>query len=200
MNVLKINEMLSNNDERLLQILEALGFENIREKNNSNGGYFVFPNLNGDNKGAINVYKKSLNYINYTRGKKGNIYTLIMDVKKINFPKALDYVVNTLNLDKTQFDTKIEYPFNGFYLDLLRAESEPELSMKTYDLSILNEYSNKYSQLFYEDGIDYVSQQEFGVGYDIWSNRITIPEFTFDGKLCGIMGRLNDRHCSHEEI
>ena len=65
--------------------------------------------------------------------------------------------------------------------------------------SILDDYINQYSQLFFEDGISYDSQDKYKVGYDIWSNRITIPEYTLDGKLCGIMGRLNDKNCEHEE-
>lgn len=199
MNVIKLNEILMDDDNALYSIIESLGFEDIREKNGSNGGYFVFPNLDGDNKGAINVYKNSLNYNNYTRGIKGNIYTLVMDIKKVNFPKALEYVAKTLGINKELLNSEIKYPFNGFYLDIIKSIQEPELSMQTYDLNILDEYSNKYSKLFFEDGISYTSQQKYGVGYDIWSNRITIPEFTFDGKLCGIMGRLNDRNCAHEE-
>ena len=199
MNVIKLNEILSNNDDALYSIIESLGFDNISEKHGNHGGYFAFPNLDGDNKGAINVYKESLNYNNYTRGRKGNIYTLIMEVKKINFPKALEYVVKTLNLNKDELGSSIQYPFGGFYLDIIKGIQEPELSMQTYDLSILDEYANKYSQLFFEDGISYNSQQKYGIGYDLWSNRITIPEFTFDGKLCGIMGRLNERNCAHED-
>ena len=200
MNVLKLNEIISNDSDALYSIIESLGYNNITEKRGNHGGYFAFPNLDGDNKGAINVYKQSLNYNNYTRGgHKGNIYTLIMEVKKINFPKALDYAAKVLNLDKNDLDSKIEYPFGGFYLDIIKGVQEPELAMKTYDISILDDYANKYSQLFFEDGIDYETQQEYGVGYDVWSNRITIPEFTFDGKLCGIMGRLNERECAHED-
>ena len=29
--------------------------------------------------------------------------------------------------------------------------------------------------------------------------RITVPEYTLDGKMCGIMGRLNDSKCSKDE-
>ena len=30
-------------------------------------------------------------------------------------------------------------------------------------------------------------------------DRITVPEYTFDGKLCGIMGRSIDNNCTKEE-
>lgn len=199
MNVLKINEYLSGNSDKIIQVLESMGFEDIREHKGNKGSYLAFPNLDGDNKGACNIYIDSLNYINYTRGKKGNIYTLIMDTKELPFPKALEYVAKVLDLDSENLNEEIIYPFGGFYREIIRNTEEPEYSMPTYDLSVLSEYLGQYSELFFKDGISYGSQSKFMVGYDIWSNRIVIPEITLDGKLCGIMGRLNDSKCEHEE-
>lgn len=199
MNVLKLNDILSGDTDKIIQVLESMGYEEIREKRGQKGGYLAFPNLDGDNKTACNVYIDSLNYNNYTRGKKGNIYTLIMDTKHCNFPQALEYVAQILKLDKNALNKKIEYPFGGFYRNIIRSCEEPEYAMKIYDKSILEEYSNKYSRMFFEDGISYISQSKYGVGYDIWSNRITIPEYTLDGKLCGIMGRLNEKNCNHDD-
>lgn len=199
MNVMKLNDILSGDEDKIAKVLESLGFENIVKKHGQSGDYFAFANLDGDNKTAINVYINSLNYNNYTRMVKGNIYTLIMDVKKINFPSSLNYVAKVLKLDKNNLEQNIKFPFGGFYRNLIRESLEPEYSMKTYDPNILNEYSGKYSKLFFEDGISYDSQELYGIGYDIWSKRITIPEYTLDGKLCGIMGRLNDKNCPHED-
>lgn len=199
MNVLRLNEILSGDDEKIAKVLNSLGFEDIVKKHGSSGDYFVFANLDGDNKTAINVYINSLNYNNYTRMIKGNIYTLVMDIKKINFPSSLEYITKVLNLNKDDIKQDIQYPFGGFYRSLIRESKEPEFSMKTYDTSILDEFAGKYSRLFFEDGISYDSQKNYGVGYDICSKRITIPEWTLDGKLCGIMGRLNDKNCAHEE-
>lgn len=199
MNVLKLNNILSGNADKIIIILESMGYIEIREKRGRKGNYLVFPNIDGDNKGACNVYIDSLNYNNYTRNKRGNIYTLIMDTLNINFPKALEYVAQILKLNKNALNEDVQYPFGGFYKSIIQSNEEPEFSMQTYDLDVLDEYSNKYSKLFFEDGINYSSQQKYGIGYDIWSNRITIPEYTLDGKLCGIMGRLNDKNCAHDD-
>ena len=199
MNVLKLNDILSGDSDKIIKILESMGYDEIKERKGQKGSYLAFPNLDGDNKTACNIYIDSLNYNNYTRAKKGNIYTLIMDTLDINFPKALEYVAQVLKLDKNALNKKIEYPFGGFYKKITQSNEEPEYAMKTYDLAILDEYAHQYSRLFFEDGISYYSQYKFGIGYDIWSNRITIPEYTFDGKLCGIMGRLNDKNCPHED-
>ena len=53
--------------------------------------------------------------------------------------------------------------------------------------------------LFYNDGINFEVQSEYNIGYDIETNRITVPIWTFKGELCGIMGRLNDTECAHED-
>ena len=199
MNVLKLNEILSGNTDNIIQILESMGFDEIIEHNGGANPYLSFPNLDGDNKSACNIYIDSLNYNNYTRSKKGNIYTLVMDTQQINFPQSLEYISSILNIDKKKIESNIKYPFAGFYNKIQKQSDEPEYSMPTYDLDILKEYTGKYSKLFFDDGINFDSQNKYHIGYDIWSNRITIPEFTFDGKLCGIMGRLNDKNCLHEE-
>ena len=199
MNVLKLNEILSGDTDNIIQVLESMGFTEITEHRGGASPYLSFPNLDGDNKNACNIYIDSLNYNNYTRSKKGNIYTLVMDIKQINFPQSLDYISSTLGIDKQKIKDSITHPFGGFYKQIQKQIEDPEYSMPTYDLDILKEYEGKYSKLFFEDGINFDSQNKFNVGYDIWSNRITIPEFTFDGKLCGIMGRLNDKNCLHEE-
>lgn len=199
MNVLKLNDIIAGNIEKILLILESLGYEDIKERGGNRGKYLQFANIDGDNKGACVIYVDSLKYINYTRGENGNIYTLVMKIKHKSFPGALDYVARVLNINKNDLKQTIVYPFDGFYRDLIREREEPEFSMKIYDESILDDYINQYSQLFFEDGISYNSQQKYKVGYDIWSNRITIPEYTLDGKLCGIMGRLNEKNCDHDE-
>lgn len=195
MNVLKINEKLQQDDNLIYTIVESLGYEDIRDR----GTYFQFPNLDGDNRSAISVYKDNLHYTNYTRNDSGSIYNLIMFVKKCSFPAALDYAAKVLHLDRTELNKEAHYPFGGFYRKLMSEHAEPETSMKTYDESILNEYSGAFSEMFFDDHISFCTQAKYGIGYDIWSNRITIPEYTFDGKLCGVMGRLNDRQCPHED-
>lgn len=195
MNTLKINEMIRGDSNLLYKVIEALGYENIRDR----GEYFQMPNLDGNNNSAITWYKKTGMFQNWTRGTSGDIFSFVMFAKKCHFVEALNFVVNTLNLDKNSLNAQIEYPFGGFYRHLIATQNEPEATIKTYSEAILDDYEGLYSELFFRDGISYCSQSKYNVGYDLWSNRITIPEYTFDGRLCGIMGRLNDPNCAHEE-
>ena len=142
---------------------------------------------------------ESLKFVCFSTNEYGNIYTLVMKNKNLEFPQALNYIAKFLGLSKSELNTKIKYPFSGFYKGLMKEISEPENTMKTFDESILDEYSNKYNLMFLNDGINFTTQKEFNIGYDVETDRITIPEYTLDGKLCGIMGRLNDSKCDKHE-
>ena len=122
-----------------------------------------------------------------------------MKSKQCGFSKALNYVARFLGLEEKELSSEIRYPFSGFYKKLIKNLEEPECRMKTYDESILTKYEKKYSMMFLEDGISFDTQKSFNVGFDLETMRITIPEYTLDGSLCGIMGRLNDKKCDHSE-
>lgn len=141
----------------------------------------------------------NLRFTCFSTGGKGNIYTLIMDRKILSYHDSLEYVAHFLGLNKADFSREIKLPFGGFYRQLNKAKSEPETTMKTYSENILEPYLSKYNMMFFRDGIDFQTQAKFKVGWDIESMRITVPEWTLNGKLCGIMGRLNDPHCEKGE-
>lgn len=158
-----------------------------------------FSREDGHNPTAMRLKLDTLKFDGFSINEHGNLYSLVMKNKKLSFPKALRYVAETLGLEKAQFSQKIRYPFGGFYKGLMKEIQEPEYSMTTYDESILGEYANKYNLMFFKDGINFQTQKLFNVGFDLESLRITVPEYTLDGKLCGIMGRLNDSKCSKDE-
>ena len=122
-----------------------------------------------------------------------------MEKLDLSFPKSLEYVAEKLGIEKEKFNKKIILPFGGFYKGLIREIQEPEYSIKTYNDDILSPYLNKYNMMFFDDKINFQVQEEFKIGYDLETNRITVPIWTLDGKLCGIMGRLNDKNCLTEE-
>lgn len=188
-----MQQRLAKDDNLIYKVIESLGFEYIRDR----GGYFQFPNLDGDNKTAITLYKDTLKYINYTRGENGNIFTLVMSVRNCNFPEALNYVANKTGLRNC--NCEIQYPFGGFYKQLIRNNKYPEVNMLTYDPSVLTQYEGIYSKFFLDDGIDLKTQENFRVGFDITSSRITIPQWNVQGELVGIMGRLNSSKANSED-
>lgn len=158
-----------------------------------------FSREDGHNPTAMRLKLDTLKFDGFSINAHGNLYSLVMKTKHLSFPKALKYIAETLGLEKSQFSQKIRYPFGEFYKGLMREIREPEYSMTTYDDSILNDYIGKYNLMFFKDGINFQTQQFFNVGFDIETLRITVPEYTLDGRLCGIMGRLNDSKCQKDE-
>lgn len=158
-----------------------------------------FSREDGHNPTAMQLKLDTLKFNGFSINLHGNLYTLVMNTQNLSFADALRYIADELGLEKSQFSKKIKYPFSGFYRGLMKEIQEPESSMQTYDESILDEYLGNYNLMFFKDGIDFQTQEYFKVGFDLESLRITVPEYTLDGKLCGIMGRLNDSKCAKED-
>lgn len=196
MNVVKITEILSENSELVRNILDDIGFTNITYNNQKRT--FRFARDIDTNPTSMVLNLDTLSFYCFSTNSKGNLYTLIMQRKDMNFPTALKWAADFAGLDKEEYDIDIQLPFGGFFQGLVKEISEPEFSMKTYDESELDEYKGFYNTMFLKDGISFESQKKFNIGYDALSNRVTIPIYSLDNKLIGIMGRYNGK-CAHEE-
>lgn len=184
MNISGIINMIEQRPELIEVILEALGHYDVRDR----GRYYQCSNLDGDNHTAISILKEGLLYNNYTRGRKGNIFTLVMDEKDVSFGPALRFIAEVIGYDDNKH--RIHYPFSGFYRSLIGSAEELERNMQVYDESELPE-PGALSQMWFEDGVDYLTQEKFGITIDFNSNRIVIPERNIDGDLIGAKARYN---------
>lgn len=196
MNVMRVNEALSADEDVVREILEELGFTQLTF--DACKRTFRFAREEGRNPTSMVLNLDTLSFHCFSTNSKGNLYTLIMQRKDMNFPNALKWAADYVGLDKEEYDIDIQLPFGGFFQGLVKEISEPEFSMKTYDESELDEYKGFYNTMFLKDGISFESQKKFNIGYDALSNRVTIPIYSLDNKLIGIMGRYNGK-CAHEE-
>ena len=164
-------------------ILEELGCHHIRKKD----GYFQCANPDGDNVTAVCVYENTnLTTINYTRdisnGK--NIHTdlisLVEFYKNETFPYAVKWICDVLDID--------------YYSNL--DEDLPKSIQLTKILSYFKPYVN---DMFNEDGVSYDTQAEFEIGYDEFTNRITIPIRDDLGNLVGVKARYFYRQVPENE-
>lgn len=161
---------------------------------------FRFAREYGRNPTSIVLNLNTLSFHCFSDSKaKGNLYTIVMERRELNFPQALDWIASSLGLEKSKFNIKIKLPFGGFYKNISKEINEPEYAMETYGEDILLPYLDKYNTLFLNDGINFETQKTFNVGYDLENNAILIPEYTLDGKLCGIQARTNDSKCEHDK-
>ena len=197
MNVVKINEYLSDNCDAIITLLEKLGLSNIRY--NAEKHEVRCSREEGRNPTSVKIDTSSLYYNCFSTGRRGDIYVLVMDRLNLSFPEALRWVISTLKLDAGEFNSNIRLPFGGYYKDIIRETDDAELNLPTYDQSILENYSDLPNDMFLCDNISTYTQKKFNVGYDCESKRITVPQWSVNGDLVGIMGRLNDPNCDKSE-
>lgn len=176
-------------------ILKDLGCGNIV----FHGGYYTCSNPDGNNKNAVTIYIDSLMVVNYTRciaknKRATDLFDLVAFYKECSFPEALKYVHGILGLDYYQ---EREEPCES--LQILRmlkdmalndSDEDDSQSLKPISEKILSYFLPYGNKMFEDDGISQDIQQEFLIGYDPQSNRITIPLLTPAGDLCGVKGRL----------
>lgn len=194
-------------ESRVDEILQSIGCHHIHYHSS---GYWTCANKDGDNKQAIVVWNNEyLPCVNYTRqmvsnGRKTDIIDLVCFANDLTFPEALKYICNLLG---------IEY-YHDFNLDIPESLQITDLILKmnqnsTYDIdkplkpiskNILSYYKNRVNNLFLNDNISYSTQQDFQIGYDDSTNRITIPIFSEIGDLVGVKGRLLKEQLSPDDM
>lgn len=179
-------------------ILESIGCTKIC----FHDSYWSCCNPDGDNPTAINVYNNSSLIVNdYTRDISSqnrsatDIFDLVCFFEKINLFESIKNICEWIGIDYYHdFDEELPESIKLTKF-LLEMSEENEVENDNYPLkpineSIINYYPKRVNDLFYNDGIDYITQNEFEIGYDILSNRITIPIRDELGNLVGVKGRI----------
>lgn len=179
------------------EILKSIGCHHI--KYHTSGGYWTCGNYNGDRNNAVTVYNNEyLLCINHTRQMiKGTRSTDIIDLvcysKNLSFPKGLEYIcVETGISYYHDFEEDIPESFKILKeIENMSSNtfSEKEKPLKPVSEKILSYYKRYVNDLFYNDNIDYNTQKEFEIGFDVESNRYTIPIRSEIGHLVGVKGR-----------
>ena len=190
MNAINLQEYIINNPDKIITVLENLGYEDVKDRNT----FFQFRNLDGDNPTACCVYKNSLRYENFTRGKNGNLFSLVMDIRGVSFPEALRLISKWIGFRDTSLNVEIVRPFSGFYKQLLTHEDLLDTDLPTYDESYLPDVSAGVSKMFLDDNIALDVQEKFGDRFDHENNAILIPIRNQNGQLVGIKSRTNEKN------
>ena len=188
-------------------ILEELGCHHIRKKD----GYFQCANPDGDNVTAVCVYENTnLTTINYTRdisnGK--NIHTdlisLVEFYKNETFPYAVKWICDVLDIDyysNLDEDLPKSLQLTKMLIEMqsVDTEAETEKPLKPISEKILSYFKPYVNDMFNEDGVSYETQAEFEIGYDEFTNRITIPIRDDLGNLVGVKARYFYRQVPEDE-
>ena len=188
-------------------ILEELDCHHIRKKD----GYFQCANPDGDNVTAVCVYENTnLTTINYTRdisnGK--NIHTdlisLVEFYKNETFPYAVKWICDVLDIDyysNLDEDLPKSLQLTKMLVEMqsVDTEAETEKPLKPIPEKILSYFKPYVNDMFCEDGVGYDTQVEFEIGYDEFTNRITIPIRDDLGNLVGVKARYFYRQVPEDE-
>ena len=124
----------------------------------------------------------------YARSEANNLVSWLCKEKNVKFKDVLINIKRILHLSDDWRPQNRRLIFGGVYEHIIhRADSPP----KTYDESILDDYLKVPNVRFQRDHISLETQMEFGISYDVNTDRIVIPIRDQHGSLMGIKGRRN---------
>lgn len=192
---------------RVDEILQCIGCHHIHYHSS---GYWTCANKDGDNKQAIVIWNnENLPCKNYTRqmtklDRKTDIIDLVCYTNNMTFPKALKYLCDILGIEYYH-DFNADVPESLQITDLIlkmnnHHKFDIDEPLKPISPKILTYYKNRVNDLFLNDHISYETQQEFQIGYDDFTNRITIPIFSEIGDLVGVKGRLFKKQLNEYDL
>jgi DNA primase len=201
-----LKQFLSENDEKIVYLLEELQCHHIKKHSGTDDDYITCGNPSGDNTHSVTIYlSPSLLTVNYTREISSNKETLdfidlVMYYRQETLFESLKWITKTADIDYYKDFSNGELPL----LKLLRELKEELARSKNKDEEeespihhkpeiILSYYFPYVNDLFLVDGVSYSTQREFSVGFDPLTNRITIPVFDEIGNLVGVKSRYFER-------
>jgi DNA primase len=126
----------------------------------------------------------SLMCTDFSSSFNGDIFELIIFHTDTTYADIIGKCYEMFNIENIDDDD-----FDGLDLDLGLDTKPKEVLIPIYDKSELDNYEHVWNMKFVEDNIMPRTQEIFGIGYDYRSRRITIPWFTVEGELLGVMGR-----------
>ena len=181
----ELKKQLLENPENICTLLEEFDFAHITLKRNE---IRFARNSDGGHNIRIRLNDEYLNVTDYVNSIHTDIISYIIKEKHTDFRSVLSAIKRILNLSDDWRPQSRHLIFGGVYEHIIhRTDSSP----KTYDESILDEYLKVPNERFQRDNISLEAQMKFGIGYDVCTDRITIPIRDQHGSLMGIKGRRN---------
>ncbi|MGG0793739.1 toprim domain-containing protein [Brevibacillus laterosporus] len=190
-------------DEKIEFVLEELGMHSIRDFND----YFSCGMPDGDNQKSTIVYKDSLYVDAHTRNIKdqygvSDIISLVTYIKGFYFSQSLHWLCDICGYsyyEGQENESKLAEWVKNLWKTTIEGQDEVEEKLQPIDSSILKYYGRYANPLFLKDGVNFETQWEFELGYDLEFHMITIPIYDELNKLVGIKGRLYKEEVSETE-
>lgn len=184
----EVKERLLEQPESIEHILDAFGFDKIRIRNRELRCAFE-PGMNPTAVVIRLQDNENLFVKDYERNLSLDLINYLIKSKNIPFKDVMNAIKQELHLDSIYNYKRKSGLFGGLYDKISR--SNGEISVTTYPEEILEQYGNTPNTLWLKDGISLSTQRKWGIGYDVVSQRITMPIRTSTGEIMAIKGRLN---------
>jgi len=184
----EVKERLLEQPESIEHILDTFGFSKIRRGHREIRCAFE----DGMNPTAVVIRlqdNENLFVKDYERNLSLDLINYLVKSKNISFKDVMNVIKQELHLDSIYNYKRKLGLFGGIYDGLNR--SNGEIAVTTYPEEILEQYGNTPNTLWLKDGISLSTQRKWGIGYDVLSQRITLPIRTSTGEIMAIKGRLN---------
>lgn len=174
--------------ESIEHILDTFGFDRIRRNHREIRCAFE-PGMNPTAVVIRLQDNDNLFVKDWERNISLDLINYLVKGKNIPFKDVMNAIKQELHLESIYNYRRRTGLFGGLYDSISRSNSE--ISVTTYPEEILNQYGNVPCLLWLRDGISLSTQQKWGVGYDVISQRITLPIRTSTGEIMAIKGRAN---------
>lgn len=196
MDVFSLKNYIINNPDYIELVLEDIGFCKIKDF----GKEYRCALEENSNPTAVKVNKNTLSSSCYSINLKGDLIILVQYKLNLSFPKAIRKIAEIVGFKQEIHNEVYKLPFGGFYKNIQKLRDIEEVDIETYSDDLLNRFEKAPNLLFYNDGISPYIQTQYEIGYDSLTKRISVPWYSFDGNLCGVMGRLNKSKILEEEV
>lgn len=184
----EVKEKLLEQPESIEHILYTFGFDKIRIRNRELRCAFE-PGMNPTAVVIRLQDNENLFVKDYERNISLDLINYLIKSKNIPFKDVMNVIKQELHLDSIYNYKRKSGLFGGLYDKISRHNGE--ISVTTYPEEILKQYGNTPNTLWLKDGISLSTQRKWGIGYDVESQRITMPIRTSTGEIMAIKGRAN---------
>ena len=185
----ELKQYLKENPNEIEKILKYFKYHSISINNEE----IRCAKPNGDNASSVRVkLNDKLSSTDFSSSYSGDLFSLIATHTGLKYGEIIKTVQTMIGKKiNGTYENKEESLFDGFFDDLY-IPYETEEKEVIYDENILDKYSKyKWNMRFLRDGILPSSQYKFSIGFDEDSNRITIPWRDSEGRLVGVISRID---------
>lgn len=179
----------------VINIMEDLGTDYIRDKVNDNQVYFRTV-CHGGSKYKLLFYKDSLLFNCLTEDGIMSLYDVIMGALQCPFVEAYQYILKFKGI-KNQFSkgkgitnrNKREIEDLEFLERHLFKLNKKDITLPTYDDTVLNIFDNYYPSVWEDEELSAQEMQYFGVKMYFPQMKAILVHRNLEGKIIGIRGR-----------